>query len=83
MAVRTPGIRLEIERLVIDGLALAGRDRFLRAFTQACVAGLARARFESRTLAGSRIDIAVAHGASPEAIGTAVARGIVRLVTRP
>jgi hypothetical protein len=83
MAVRAPGIRLDIERIVIDGLALADRARFERAFTDECAAGLGVAQFENAAIRSGRIDIALAQDASPEAIGRVVARGIVRLVRQP
>jgi hypothetical protein len=83
MALKAPGIRLDIERVVIDGLALGDRDRFMRAFTQECAAGLADAQFANTALARGRIDIAVARDAGAEAIGRALARAIVRRVRRP
>jgi hypothetical protein len=83
MAVRAPGIRLDIERIVIDGLALADRRRFERAFTDECSAGLADAQYENAAARNGRIDIALARDAGPEAIGRALARGIIRLVRRP
>jgi hypothetical protein len=83
MAMKAPGIRLDIDRIVVDGLPLGDRDRFVRAFTDECTAGLADAQFHNAALARGRIDIAVARDASAEAIGRALARGIVRLVRRP
>jgi hypothetical protein len=83
MAVRTPGISLEIERIVIDGLAVTQRDRLVDAFTGECATGLAEAAFENAYLPRGRLDVALARDASAEALGRALARGIVRLVRRP
>jgi hypothetical protein len=83
MALRAPSIRLDIERIVIDGLAPGDRDRFVRAFIDECAAGLVDVRFEAAALGRERIDIAIARDAGAEAIGRARARGIVRLVRRP
>ena len=83
MALKAPGIRLDIEQIVVDGLALGDRARFVRAFTDECVASLGDARFDGAALARERIDIALAPDAGPEAIGRALARGIARLVRRP
>lgn len=82
MAVRAPGIRLDIEHIVLDGLPLANRDRFVRAFTDECAVRLAEAHFESAASMRGRLDLAIAHGASPEAIGQTLARAIIRLVSR-
>ena len=83
MALRAPSIRLDVERIVIDGLALGDRKRFARAFTDECAAGLADAQFDDAALAQERIDIAIARDAGAEAIGRALARVIVRAVRRP
>ena len=83
MALKQPGIRLDIERIVIDGLPPGDRDRFVHAFTDECAAGLADGQFENAAFAKGRIDIAVARDAGAEAIGRALARGIVGLLRRP
>jgi len=83
MALRAPSIRLDVERIVVDGLALGDRDRFVRAFTDECAAALADARFEDAALARERIDVAIARDAGAEAIGRALARAVVRVVRRP
>jgi hypothetical protein len=81
MAVRTPGIWLEIDRIVIDGLVVAHRDRFMDAFTAECAAGLADVAFESTHRRRGRLDIALGRDHSAETLGRALARGIVSLVT--
>jgi hypothetical protein len=83
MALKAPNIRLDIERIVVDGLPLSDRDHFVRAFKAECAAGLADAQFDSAALARGRIEIAVPLDAGAEALGRALAREIVRLVRRP
>jgi hypothetical protein len=83
MAMRQCAIRLDVQRIVIDGLRLSNRDRFARAFEAECTSGLAAAEFKCAILAGDRIAIRLAHDATPETIGKELAREIVRLVSRP
>jgi hypothetical protein len=83
MAMRSPGIRLDIERLVVDGLATAQRKRFVEAFTAECAAGLAAAAFVDAQFPQGRVDLSLAPDASAEALARALARGLVRLVSRP
>jgi hypothetical protein len=82
MALRAPEIRLDIERIVLDGLPDVGRERFRRAFIEACTAGLAEARFENAASVTARLHLTIAHDASAEAIGRALARGIIDMVRR-
>jgi hypothetical protein len=82
MALRAPEIRLDIERIVLDGLPHIHRERFLHAFVEACTAGLAETRFENAASVAGRLDVTIAHDANAEAIGRALARGIVDMVSR-
>jgi hypothetical protein len=85
MAMSAYDIHLSIERIVFDGLPLTGRERFLMAFREECIAGLTTARFapsgsESGIAAGRRVTIDLPAGASPDTLGRALARAVVDLV---
>jgi hypothetical protein len=77
MAVKAPHITLDIERIVLDGVPLASRRRFLLAFEEECAAALAETPLTHALPDKARIDLVLAPDASAEAIGRALARGIV------
>jgi hypothetical protein len=82
MALRAPRVALQIERIIVDGLPLASRARFRHAFEEECALALEGARFADAVPGTARVDLALPPGASAEEIGRALARGIVRLVSR-
>lgn len=83
MALSAPDIRLSVERIVFDGLPLPSCERFLRAFHEECVSGLATARFApTGTVTSTRASIDVAPDATPETVGRALARALIELVQR-
>jgi hypothetical protein len=82
MGLKAPRIALDIERIVFDGVSLTSRARFRRAFEEECALALAEARSVDETPDKARIDLALPPDASAEAVGRALARGIVRWVSR-
>jgi len=82
MALNAPHITLDIERLVLDGLPLASRRRFLRAFEEECAAALAETRLTHVLPDKAHIDLVLTPDASAEVIGRALARGVVSWMSR-
>jgi hypothetical protein len=85
MAMNAGDIRLSIERIVFDGVPLTGRERFVAAFREECLARLAGAWFApsgstNGAVPGGRIAIDLPSGATPETVGRALARAVVELV---
>jgi hypothetical protein len=82
MALRPPRIALTIERIVFHGLPLASRAGFRRAFEQECAVALVDAQLTGTAPGDTHIDLTIAADASAEAVGRALARGIVDLMSR-
>jgi hypothetical protein len=82
MALKRRSIKLEIERVVLEGIELSRPDIFARAFEDECIELLAAAKFDRGATAGERISINLALNANADAIGRELARQIVALVTR-
>jgi hypothetical protein len=82
MVLKAPRITLDIERIVFDGLPLASRARFRHAFEEECALALTVVRLVDVMPNKARIDLALPPDASAEAVGRALARGIVRWVSR-
>ena len=73
-------IRLEIGRIVFDGVDPGDRRRFEQAFYAACESGLRDAEPRGALRDRAALDVSFGEGASPEAHARELARSIVRMV---
>jgi hypothetical protein len=78
MAVTRRTVRLEIERIVFDGLDPGDRRRFERAFRAECDAQLHDVRRSGGLRRDVRLDVTLPPHASPETVAGELARSIVR-----
>jgi hypothetical protein len=81
MELRPRAIRLDVRRIVIDGLKPSDRTRFARAFQDECARAFAEARFRAGAVPYERVEVRYSHDATPEAIARTLVHGVVRALT--
>jgi hypothetical protein len=82
MALTPRAIRIEVERIVFDGVSPDDRAAFARAFEIASATALAGAEFGGGARALERVDVRFAAGCDPEAFASALADGIAKALVR-
>jgi hypothetical protein len=78
MALTRRTVRLEIERIVFDGLDPGDRRRFERALRAECDAQLRDVRYAGGLRRDVRLDVTLPPQAGPERIAGELARSIAR-----